>query len=152
MHNVPQQAQSQPPYDAVSQYQSRWSAAQVLGSQFGTPQYYNPNDGTHVSGPAAMPQQYSTATYHPSMQYASTASSQPPPNQPRNPNAGGFNRHLFRPRPFGTRLYHAPDAPQDVDSPPQPQDDQAQHERFEDAFYQGAEWQGTHQGDDQGEL
>lgn len=74
MYNVAQQAQSQSPYDAVSQYQSRQSAAQVLGSQFGAPQYYSPGHGTNVSGPAAMPQQYPTTAYPPSMQYTSAAS------------------------------------------------------------------------------
>ncbi|KAL9132359.1 MAG: hypothetical protein Q9175_006466 [Cornicularia normoerica] len=74
MYNVPQQAQPQSPYDAVSQYQSRQSAAQVLGSQFGAAQYYSPGHGTNVSGPAAMPQQYPTTAYPPSMQYTSAAS------------------------------------------------------------------------------
>ena len=73
IYNVPQQAQPQPPFDAVSQYQSRQSAAQVLGSQFGATQYYNPGHGANVSGPAAMPQQYPTTTYHPSMQYTTAA-------------------------------------------------------------------------------
>ncbi|CAD6592491.1 MAG: hypothetical protein ASARMPRED_006310 [Alectoria sarmentosa] len=73
MYNVPQQAPSQP-YDAVSQYQSRQSAAQALGSQFGAPQFYSPGHGTNVSGPAAMPQQYPTTAYSPSMQYTSAAS------------------------------------------------------------------------------
>lgn len=73
MYHVPQQAQPQSPYDTVSQYQSRQSAAQVLGSQFGAPQYYSPGHGTNVTGPAAMPQQYPTAAYPPSMQYTSAA-------------------------------------------------------------------------------
>ena len=74
LYNAPQQGQSQSPYDAVSPYQSRQSATQVLGSQFGAPQYYGQGHGTNVSGPAAMPQQYPTAAYPPSMQYTSAAS------------------------------------------------------------------------------
>lgn len=74
MYNVPQQAQPQSPYDGLGQYQSRPSAAQVLGSQLGAPQYYSPGHGTNVSAPAAMPQEYSTTAYPPSMQYTSAAS------------------------------------------------------------------------------
>ena len=61
------------------------------------------------------------------------------PNQPRDPNAKGFNRNPFRPRPYGTRAYHAADQQEQQDHPPP--DDQAQYEQFEDAFYQGPGWQ-----------
>lgn len=74
MYNVPQQAQSQSPYDVVSQYQSRQSAVQVLGSQFAASQYYSPGHSTNVSGPAAIPQEYPTTAYTPSTQHASAAS------------------------------------------------------------------------------
>ena len=74
MYNVPQQGQSQSPYDTVSQYQSRQSAAQVLGSQFGSAQYYSPSPSTTISGTAAIPQQYPTTAYPSSMQYTSAAS------------------------------------------------------------------------------
>ena len=66
----------------------------------------------------------------------------PQPNQPRGSNAQGFNRNPFRPKPYGARAYHAAgDQPVQEDSPPQ--DDQAQYEQFEDAFYQGPCWQET---------
>ena len=74
MYNVPQQGQSQSPYDTVSQYQSRQSAAQVLGSQFGSAQYYSPSPSTSISGTAAIPQQFPTTAYPSSMQYTSAAS------------------------------------------------------------------------------
>ena len=79
---------------------------------------------------------------------ASQSPGQPPfrsqPNQPQGPNAQGYNRNPFRPRPYGTRAYHATD-----DEHPPSQDDQAQYEQFEDAFYQGSCWQeGTDQKND----
>ncbi len=74
MYNIPQQAQPQSPYDAVSQYQSRQAAVQVMGSQYGAPQYYSSGHGTNVSGSAAIPQEYPTTSYPPSMQYNSAAS------------------------------------------------------------------------------
>lgn len=96
MYNVPQQVQPQSPYDAVSQYQSRQSAAQVLGSQFGTPEYYSESHSPNVSGPAAIPQQYPATAYPPSMQYTSAAtlgrstlaSSYPTMGPEINPNIG----------------------------------------------------------------
>ena len=74
MYNVPQQTESQSPYDTASPYQSRQSAAQVLGSQFGAPHYYGPGHGTNVSGPAAVPHQYPTTTYTQPVQYTSATS------------------------------------------------------------------------------
>ena len=74
MYNLPPQAQPQSPYDAVSQYQPRQSTAQVLDSQFEAPQYYGSGQATNVSEPAAMPQQYPTAAYPPSIQYSPAAS------------------------------------------------------------------------------
>lgn len=74
MYSVPQQAHPQSPFDAVSQYQSRQSPAQVLGSHLGTSEYYSPGHTTNVSGPTAIPQQYPTAAYTPTMQYPSVAS------------------------------------------------------------------------------
>jgi len=45
MYSVPQQAQQQSPYEPVPQYQPRQSAAlEVLSTQFGVPQFYNPGE------------------------------------------------------------------------------------------------------------
>ena len=76
MYNVQQQQpQPQSPYDPVGQYQARQTpAVEVLSNQFGVPQYYNPGEGTNVSGPAGLPQQYQTAAYQQPLHYNPPAS------------------------------------------------------------------------------
>ena len=69
MYNVPSQAQQQSPYESVSQYQPRQSAAiEVLSTQFGVPQYFNPSEPTSAAGPA-VPQQYASAQFQQPMSY-----------------------------------------------------------------------------------
>ena len=109
MYDVPQQAQSQSPYDAVSQYQSRQSAVQVLGSQFAAPQYYSPGHGTNVSGPAAMPQEYPTTAYPPSTQHTSAPSLGRSTLASSNPTMGpGFSPSI------GTAASEQPDEESDT--------------------------------------
>lgn len=70
MFNVPQQPPPQSPYDPVSQYQPRQSAAvEVLSSQFDVPQYFNPGESTSVSRATPVPQQYPTALYQQQVPY-----------------------------------------------------------------------------------
>lgn len=69
MYNVPPQTQQQSPYESVSQYQPRQSAAiEVLTTQFGVPQYFNPSEPTSAAGPA-VPQQYASAQFQQPMTY-----------------------------------------------------------------------------------
>ncbi|KAI4129953.1 MAG: hypothetical protein LQ347_003558 [Umbilicaria vellea] len=69
MYNVPPQTQQQSPYESVSQYQPRQSAAlEVLTTQFGVPQYFNPSEPTSAAGPA-VPQQYASAQFQQPMSY-----------------------------------------------------------------------------------
>lgn len=71
MYNVPQQTQTQSPYDPVGQYQRRQTAAvEVSSSQLGvSPHYYSTGEIPTASTPAAMLQGYSTTAYQQSMQY-----------------------------------------------------------------------------------
>ena len=57
MYNLQQQVSPQSPYDPVSQYGPRQSAAvEVLSTQFGVPQgYYHSGESTSASGPASIP-------------------------------------------------------------------------------------------------
>ncbi|SLM39024.1 hypothetical protein LPUS_09441 [Lasallia pustulata] len=69
MYNVPSQTQQQSPYESVSQYQPRQSAAiEVLSTQFGVPQYFNPSEPTSAAGPA-VPQQYASGQFQQPMSY-----------------------------------------------------------------------------------
>ncbi|MCJ1302318.1 hypothetical protein MMC08_005121 [Hypocenomyce scalaris] len=86
MYNVPQQAQQQSQYESVPQYQPRQSAAiEVLSTQFGVPQYFNPSEPTSAAGPA-VPQQYASTQFQQPMSYPQQAASlgrstNPPPYQ-----------------------------------------------------------------------
>lgn len=73
IYTAPQQAAqpTQSLYDPMNQYHPRQSATQVISSQFGTPQYFTQGQSTDVSGPAVIPQQYQTAAYPQTMQFAS---------------------------------------------------------------------------------
>lgn len=74
MHGVPQHVQPQSPYDNMPQYQPRQPAAiDLLSSQFGGSQYYNPGESTSASVPASMPQQYATANYQHQLPYQSSS-------------------------------------------------------------------------------
>lgn len=69
MYHVPPQTQ-QSPYESVTQYQPRQSAAiEVLSNQFGVSQYYNPNESTSAPEPAPIAQQYAPAHFHPPLLY-----------------------------------------------------------------------------------
>ena len=64
MFNLQHQANPQSSYDPVSQYNPRQSAAvEVLSTQFGVPQYYNSGESTSTSGPASIPQPYTSTQY-----------------------------------------------------------------------------------------
>ena len=61
-----QQPQPQSPYDPTHQYQPRQSAAvEVLSTQFGIPQYYNPGEPTSTPSHPSIPQQYTSAQFQP---------------------------------------------------------------------------------------
>ncbi|OAT12395.1 hypothetical protein, variant 3 [Blastomyces gilchristii SLH14081] len=71
VYGITPQAQPQPPYEGVSQYQPRQSAAiEVLATQFGVPQYFQPA-GPAVAG---VSDQYLTASQVQSTQYSQPAS------------------------------------------------------------------------------
>ena len=75
MYSVPQQVQPQSPYDTVPQFQPRQSAAiEVLSTQFGVPQYYNPGEATSAPGPATIAQQYAPSQFQHPIQYQPSAS------------------------------------------------------------------------------
>ena len=64
MYNLQHQVNPQSSYDPVSQYNPRQSAAvEVLSTQFGVPQYYNSGESTSGSGPASIPQPYTSTQY-----------------------------------------------------------------------------------------
>ncbi|KAL8772584.1 MAG: hypothetical protein Q9209_002245 [Squamulea sp. 1 TL-2023] len=70
VYNVPQQNQPRSPYDTMPQYQPRQSAAlEVLSSQFGVPQYYNPNEPVGGSGHTSTPQQYAPSQFNQPIAY-----------------------------------------------------------------------------------
>ncbi|EGE83637.1 hypothetical protein BDDG_06581 [Blastomyces dermatitidis ATCC 18188] len=71
VYGITPQAQPQAPYEGVSQYQPRQSAAiEVLATQFGVPQYFQPA-GPAVAG---VSDQYLTASQVQSTQYSQPAS------------------------------------------------------------------------------
>ncbi|KLJ11908.1 hypothetical protein EMPG_12937 [Blastomyces silverae] len=71
VYGITPQAQPQPPYEGVSQYQPRHSAAiEVLATQFDVPQYFQP-EGPTVAGAS---DQYLTASQVQSTQYSQPAS------------------------------------------------------------------------------
>ena len=91
--NVPQQAQPHSPYDAIAQYQSRQSAAiEVLSTQFGVPQYYNPGEATSAPGPASMPQNYASANFPQQVQYPSASLERSVAPQPYQPVMAEYDR------------------------------------------------------------
>ena len=68
MYNIPQQPPPPSPYDPVSHFQPRQSAAvEVLSTQFGVPQYYPAADAT--SAPGQISQQYAPAPFPQQMAY-----------------------------------------------------------------------------------
>ncbi|KAL8838065.1 MAG: hypothetical protein Q9205_000377 [Flavoplaca limonia] len=70
VYNVPQQSQPRSPYDTMPQYQPRHSAElEVLSSQIGVPQYYNPNDSAGAPAHASTPQQYAPPQFHQPIPY-----------------------------------------------------------------------------------
>ncbi|KAL8655427.1 MAG: hypothetical protein Q9226_003050 [Calogaya cf. arnoldii] len=70
VYNVPQQTQPRSPYDTMPQYQPRQSAAlEVLSSQFGVPQYYNPNEPVGASGHTSTLQQYAPSQFNQPISY-----------------------------------------------------------------------------------
>ncbi|KKZ61278.1 hypothetical protein EMCG_04086 [[Emmonsia] crescens] len=71
VYNITPQAQPQPPYEGVSHYQPRHSAAiEVLATQFGVPQYFQA-EGSAVAG---VSDQYLTASQVQSTPYSQPAS------------------------------------------------------------------------------
>ncbi|KAL8670844.1 MAG: hypothetical protein Q9168_004644 [Polycauliona sp. 1 TL-2023] len=75
MYNVPQQSQPRSPYDTMPQYQPRQSAAlEVLSSQFGVPQYYQPNEPVGAPGHTSTPQQYTPSQFNQGMSYQAPGS------------------------------------------------------------------------------
>ena len=107
--NVPQSAQPQPPYDPMTQYQPRQSAAiEVLSTQFGVPQYYNPGDSTSTSGPASITQQYASANFPQQVQYPSASLERSVAPQPYQQNMAEYGQ------PAATAV--AEEAPEDTSS------------------------------------
>ena len=75
LYSLPQQSQTQTPYDSVAPYQSRLApGAEALSSQYGVPpQYYSAGDAPPSAAPTAIPQAYQTAAYQQSLQYNSSS-------------------------------------------------------------------------------
>jgi len=91
--NVSQQAQPHSPYDTMAQFQPRQSAAiEVLSTQFGVPQYFNPGEATSASGPAAMPQHYASANFPQQVQYPSASMERSVAPQPYQPSMAEYDR------------------------------------------------------------
>ncbi|OJD23072.1 hypothetical protein ACJ73_05577 [Blastomyces percursus] len=83
VYGITSQAQPQPPYERVSQYQPRHSAAiAVLATQFGVPQYFQPEGPTA----AGVSDQYLTASQVQSTQYSQPASLTPASTASALPN------------------------------------------------------------------
>lgn len=75
MYGVPQhQPQNQTQYESVPQYQPRPpAAAEILSTEYGVPQYYNPDAGGSNTTSAAAPPQYPNVPYQQPLQYPPVA-------------------------------------------------------------------------------
>ena len=123
MYSVPQQVQPQSPYDTVPQYQPRQSAAiEVLSTQFGVPQYYNPGEPTSAPGPATIAQQYAPSQFQQPIQY-----------QPSTPQGRSSLQPTY---PAGMADFSQPSAPDaDQQNPEATKYDQA-YNQYQEALKQ----------------